>query len=382
MNTVRLFVTILILVAGPAAAKERPRQYAYRPVSIAFVPGFSTNGPASPYVSSSFSLNVIGGYLGQVHGVELGGVFNLEEDEVVGYQAAGVFNILGGRFIGLQQAGVFNIIGGSFEGAQQAGIINIVDNGFIGAQMAGVVNVVGGSFAGAQMAGVANVAAGGFTGAQLSGVVNVAGEQMSGAQLAGVVNVADEFSGAQIGLVNIAGRGRGLQLGLVNIAEEMDVPIGLLSIVENGQFHVNAWATEFSPVNVGIKTGSNTIYNVFMLGVSPNGESTRVFGGIGLGGHIPMNRFFVDIDLLSHGVFTGPDWFPEGGSDLLSSLRVTGGWQLADGLALTAGPTMSVWVSEREDGAAVPFYDAPLYQWHGSENVRIWPGFTIGLQLL
>jgi hypothetical protein len=366
MNTVRLFVTVLILATGSAGAKERPWHYTYRPVSIAFVPGFSTNGPTSPYISSSVSLNVIGGYLGQVHGVELGGVFNLEEDEVVGYQAAGVFNITGGRFIGLQQAGVFSIVGGRFAGVQQAGVINIVDDGFSGLEMAGVVNVVGGSFVGAQMAGV----------------VNVAVQQMSGLQLSGVVNAADEFSGAQIGLVNIAGRGRGLQLGLVNIADDMDVPIGLVSIVRNGQFHVNVWASEFSLVNVGIKTGSKAIYNVFMLGYQPGGDTTRLLAGLGIGGHIPLKRFFVDIDLLSHGVFTGPDWFPEGGSDLLSSLRVTGGWQLADGLALTAGPTISVWVSDREDGSTVPFYDAPLFRWHGSENVRIWPGFTIGLQLL
>ena len=382
MNTVRLLVTVLILVAGSAAANESSRQYVYRPLSVAFVPGFSTNGPASPYVRSNFSLNIIGGNLGRLQGAELGGVFNIEEDEVLGYQAAGVFNVLGGGFTGLQQAGVFSIVGGRFGGVQQAGVINVVDSGFFGLQMAGVVNVAGGSFVGAQMAGVANVVGRGFGGAQLAGVVNVAAEQMSGLQLAGVVNVADEFSGAQIGLVNIAGRGRGLQLGLVNIAEEMDVPIGLLSIVRNGQFHVNAWASEFSLVNVGIKTGSKTIYNVFMLGCQPGGDSTRLLAGLGIGGHIPLNRFFVDIDLLSHGVFSGPDWFPEGGSDLLSSLRVTGGWQLADGLALTAGPTMSVWVSEREDGSAVPFYDAPLYQWHGSENVRIWPGFTVGLQLL
>jgi hypothetical protein len=380
MSRARLFVVVLVLVAGSAVFAQEGR-YTYRPVSISFVPGFSTNGLESKYVSSTFSLNVIGGSIGRVRGAELGGVFNIDEDEVLGCQAAGVFNIVGGGFAGAQMAGVFDIVDREFTGAQLAGVINVVDEEFTGAQMAGVVNVVGGSFTGAQMAGVANVVGDGFSGAQLAGVVNVAGERMSGAQLAGVVNVADEFGGAQIGLVNIAGEGHGLQLGLVNIAEEVDVPIGLVSIVENGPFHVNAWATEFAPVNVGIKTGSNIIYNVFMFGFSPNGESTRLFGGIGLGGHIPLNRFFVDIDVLSHGVYSGPDWFPEGGSDLLSSLRLTGGWQVTDYLAVTAGPTVSVWVSEREDGSAVPFYDAPLYQWHGSQHVRMWPGFTVGLQL-
>jgi hypothetical protein len=308
-------------------------------------------------------------------------VFNIEENEALGFQAAGAVNILGGSFGGVQMAGAVNIVGNELAGAQMAGAANIVGGDFAGVQMAGAVNIVGNELAGAQIAGAVNIAGQHMSGVQLAGAANIA-RAARGLQMAGAANVAEEFSGAQIGVVNICGKGHGLQLGVVNIAEDVDVPIGLVSIVENGPFHVNVWANEFSPVNVGIKTGSNTIYNVFMFGFNPNGDSTRVFGGIGLGGHIPLNRFFVDIDVLSHGVFSGPDWFPEGGSDLLSSLRLTGGWQVTDYLAITAGPTLNVWVSDREDGAAVPFYDAPLYQWHGSENVRIWPGFTVGLQLL
>ena len=46
MSRVRLLVAVLILAAGSAAAaQESARQYIYRPVSISFVPGFSTNGP-------------------------------------------------------------------------------------------------------------------------------------------------------------------------------------------------------------------------------------------------------------------------------------------------------------------------------------------------
>ena len=381
MNTVRLFVAVLILAAGAAAARERPPQYIYRPVSVAFVPGFSTNGSESRNVSSNFSLNIIGGYLGRVHGVELGSVFNIDEDEVLGYQSAGAVNILGGSFGGVQQAGAVNVVGNEFSGAQMAGAASIVGGDFVGAQMAGAVNIVGNGFSGAQIAGAVNIAGESMTGAQLAGAMNIT-RVARGLQLAGAANVAEELSGAQIGVVNICGNGHGLQLGVVNIAEDVDVPIGLLSIVKNGQFHVNVWASEFSLVNLGIKTGSKTIYNIFMLGCRPRGDSTRVFGGIGLGGHIPFDRFFVDVDLLSHGMFTGPDWFPESESYRLSSLRLTGGWQVTDMLALTAGPTLNVWVSDREDGSAVPFYDAPLYQWHGSEHVRIWPGFTIGLQLL
>jgi len=117
MSRVRLSAAVLVLFAGSlAVAKDGPRQYTYRPVSIAFVPGFSTNGPESRNVSSSFSLNVIGGYLGRVRGFEMGGVFNIDENEVLGYQSAGVFNIVDGSFGGVQQAGVFSIVGGSFRG--------------------------------------------------------------------------------------------------------------------------------------------------------------------------------------------------------------------------------------------------------------------------
>jgi hypothetical protein len=124
MSRVRLSAAVLVLFAGSlAVAKDGPRQYTYRPVSIAFVPGFSTNGPESRNVSSSFSLNVIGGYLGRVRGFEMGGVFNIDENEVLGYQSAGVFNIVDGSFGGVQQAGVFSIVGGSFGGVQQAGVM-------------------------------------------------------------------------------------------------------------------------------------------------------------------------------------------------------------------------------------------------------------------
>lgn len=397
MKAVRLFAVVLVSAAA-STVLAASGGYTYRPVSVSFVPGFSTNGLDSKTVRSNLSLNIIGGSIGQVQGVELGGVFNIDEDDVYGYQGAGVFNIVDGVFGGVQHAGVFNVVGDNiigyqgagvfnidghgFGGVQQAGVFNVVGDEFTGAQMAGVINIVGDEFWGAQMAGVANVAGNGlfgtqvagvvnvcdhgFFGAQVAGVVNIAGELMYGLQLSGVVNAADEFNGAQVGLVNITGKGQGLQLGLVNIAEEMDFPIGLVSIVENGMFHANVWATEYAPVNVGIKFGSRIVYNVFSLGYGPRRDTNRLYAGIGIGGHIPFDRFFVDIDIFNQGVYREGRWFEEGGSELLSSLRLTGGWQLADFLAVTAGPTLNLSVT---DAAG----------W--GEDISMWPGFTAGLQL-
>jgi hypothetical protein len=397
MNGVRLFAAAMVLSAGTVVAEGSPGRYIHRPVSISFVPGFSTNGSQARDVCSNFSLNVIGGNLGRLHGVEFGGVFNIEEGEALGYQAAGAVNVLGGDFGGLQQAGAANIVGGDFAGVQQAGALNVVAGDMMILQQAGAVNIVGGDFAGVQQAGAANVVGGDGGVLQMAGAVNIAGQDFVGVQIAGAVsiaaeyigglqlstvNIAEEFSGAQVGVVNIAGTGRGLQLGVVNIAEEMDVPIGLVSIVENGQFHVNAWASEFSLTNIGIKTGSRTIYNVFALGWQPDGDSNRLLAGLGIGGHIALDRFFVDMDAVGHSVYRGTGLFEEGDRDLLSSLRLTGGWQLTDMLAVTAGPTLSVWLSDGDDGSEIPFYDVPLYRYDGDVRIRIWPGFTAGLQLL
>lgn len=395
MKSASLLAVILTLAAGSSAGEGR---FAYRPVSISFVPGFSTNGREYRSVASNLSLNVIGGSIGRVHGMELGGVFDIDQDDVLGCQAAGVFNTVGDVFAGAQlagafdivsqdaygyqAAGVFNVVGSRFCGLQQAGVFNVVAGEFIGAQMAGVVNTMVGKFRGAQLAGVANVSGIEGIGTQIAGVANVAVLQMSGLQLSGFVNAAGEFSGAQVGVINITGQGHGVQLGVINIARDVDVPIGLLSIVRDGQFHVNVWTSEASLLNVGLKTGSRTIYDVIAFGLQPTGGSTRLLAGLGIGGHVPFAPLFLDIDATGYNVYSSPEWFNQDKLNLLSKVSFTGGWQVNDNLAVVAGPTVNVWVSDQEDGSSEPLYDAPLYQHNGHTYVRIWPGFTVGLQLL
>jgi hypothetical protein len=393
--------------------------YIYRPVSIAVFPGFSTNGFEAGKVKSNFSLNIIGGLLGSLEGMEIGSVFNIEQGPVDGVQWAGVFNLARGAFGGFRAAGVFNMAGESFAGFEGAGVFNMVHGPATGAQMAGVFNLakgpsagyqaagvwnmVEGDFAGiqqagifnlaandltiGQMAGVVNVVAGTARGAQLAGVVNVA-HVVQGAQLSGSVNVADEITGAQLGLVNVAGKLSGLQLGLVNVCDSMDgVPIGLVSIVGNGQLHMNVWADEAALLNLGMKVGSKQIYNVFGLGYQPLGDTKRFMTTLGIGGHIPIDPFFCDLDLTATDVHPRFDWWwhaTAAGTNLLTRLRIAGGWQVAPGFAITAGPALSVFVSTVENGANVPMYDAPVFAYDGGSDrtkVRIWPGFTAGLQL-
>ena len=316
MTVVRFLIPFLML-AAMSAAQDNSEQYIERTVSIAFVPGLSSNGIDAGKVSSRFSLNIIGGNLGRLDGAELGSVFNVEKGDARFFQAGGVLNVVGGD----------------------------------------------------------------FTGVQLAGVLNTSGGLTRGAQLAGVVNVARQLEGAQVGVVNVAGSGRGAQVGVVNVAEDIDVPIGLVNVIKNGQFHVNVYATEFSFANIGIKTGSKVVHTILTLGWQP-GSDTQLVSGLGIGGHIPLDPFFVDIDAVQHFLVRGFGNWEKNSDRQLTTLRLIGGWQLADGLALTAGPTLNIWTSPWEDGSAVPFYNLPIYHREGNSNVRIWPGFAVGLQLL
>lgn len=370
-------VLTLLLLALPGLGDV------YRPVSVSFFPPLSTNGVDAMEVRSSFSLNIIGGWIGKVEGAELGGVFNIGGD-VTGFQSAGVFNITGRRFKGVQTAGVFSIVGESFDIFQGAGVFNIVGDELLGCQAAGVVNVVGSSVQGCQAAGVANVAGSDVDGAQLAGVINIAGKALTGAQLSGVVNVAGGgFDGAQIGIVNIAERARGVQLGIVNIAGEDDgfVPIGIVSIVEHGMFHLNAWLSEAPLAAVGIKMGSRTVYNVFAAGVQPTSTRTRMMYGLGIGGRVfRRDRLFFDVDAVGYSV-SQDDIFDFSGLNMLSKLRVTAGWRINDLVSVTAGPTVSVFVSDYESGEELALYDAALYKDETGTWVRIWPGLVAGVQL-
>jgi hypothetical protein len=337
-------------------------EYDLRPFSISLIPPLSSNWTGAASVKSNFSLNIVGGVLGQLSGVELGSVFNTEKDRACGYQGAGAINVVGGEFIGVQQAGIANIAG----------------HGLIGAQFAGAVNVVGDMLTGSQFATV-NVAGDG-RGAQL-GVVNASGD-FRGAQL-GVVNITDEVQGFQLAVVNISDRMKGFQLGLVNIAGNLHgEALGLVSVVGNGQHHLNLWYDETGLINIGMKLGTRRLYNVFTLGLEPRSDSLRWYTGLGLGGHIPLHRFFLDLDGLVGSERTVP-WWEYSAFSLLSRLRCTGGWEITRGVALTAGPTLNLLVSRPGTAPDLPGARIPHYEFRpGANRVRIWPGFTVGLQLL
>ena len=337
-----LFIVLITFVSAQD-------DYIDRPFTFSFFPPVSTNGLEFWKVRTRFSLSIIGGAVGQLDGAELASVFSIEKNMARGFQASGAFNL----------------IGSSFNGTQMAGGVNIVGEMVNGLQMAGGVNIVGGK----------------ARGVQIAGGVNIIGKEGEGAQIA-LVNIANSVKGCQIGVVNIADKVKGFQLGVVNITDNLDgEALGIVSIIGNGQFHINVWADEVAPFNLGFKLGTKRIYNLYGLGMKPSGDSTYMIATGGFGWHLPLNQFFMNFEVMSSSIRRGFS-FKKWENTTLSRLRVIGGWQVLPKLAITAGPTLNVFVSKERDGSNLPMFDATIYSTRsGNWWVRIWPGFAAGIQI-
>lgn len=377
-----ILLIALILAFTPSfmLAQAEP---VHRPISVTFVPGFGSNGPPFTHVTSNFSLNIIGGLIGNIEGCEIGSVFNIDKEHVTGFQFAGLGNFVGGDVAALQISGVIDVVGGGFSFAQIAGVTNVVRGDFEGAQLAGVANITLTHVTGLQLGGVMNFALGDVTGAQIASTGNIVGRN-STVQI-GVVNIALGETYTQVGVVNIAGHARGLQLGVVNIAtDHSGVPIGIASIVKNGQFHVNAWVDGNALVNVGLKFGAKHFYNVLAFGYNPLVDTDINKFGLGLGGHIAFGELlFLDIDGVYYNVVEGilPYVEQQQGYAGLTEVRFTGGLQITPRLAIVAGPTLNIWNSTWLDGDGVRWAGLNLADLDEANYTDIWLGFNVGVQL-
>jgi hypothetical protein len=202
-----------------------------------------------------------------------------------------------------------------------------------------------------------------------------------------VVNYTGETtSGAQIGIVNLTKQSRGLQLGIINISEEdHGVPIGLVSYArKNGIFHVGAYGTETSLANVMLKVGGRHVYNTFSFGYRPNHQGgNRLTTALGLGVRTRFEQSWLSF-LDTEAVASSFDHDYTGDEDrllILSSLRVLGGWRLAQRFAITAGPTLNVLVRKRDfdDDVAPGALEKVLHD--GPTRVSIYPGLVLGVEI-
>ncbi|MBC8173394.1 MAG: hypothetical protein H7X71_05745 [Chitinophagales bacterium] len=366
--------------------------YPNRYAQLSFFTPLGTNGIDSYKYRHNLSFNIIQGYNGAVDGLEFGGVVNIDKGYVNGGQFAGVANVVGGNVKGFQGAGVANLSVGNVKGFQGAGVFNVSRSveGFQGAgvanvsiehvkgfQGAGVFNVSVKSVHGIQGAGVMNIITSkdSSTFWQAAGVMNISIAHSKGVQTSGVLNVANEHTGAQIGLLNVSKKIEGFQLGLVNIADTIDgFAVGLLSFSRNGIFDIDLSHNDLFTFNAAVRIGGPGIYNIFTFGTSPLADTITYGYGLGIGGEISFNKFYVDIDALGWNIHRDKFEFNyiDNNFHMNNQLRITPGYKLNKYISFYAGPVLNV---EIYDNDIVPLHDNAFGQY---VDTNVTTGLSIG----
>ncbi|WP_233576784.1 caspase family protein [Citreicoccus inhibens] len=308
------------------------------------------------------------------------GALAVRSSQLRGVGLSGGVGWVDGTFEGLQLSGLANVAGGESRGVQLAFGANLAFADSKGLQAAGLVNVAHGSFTGLQMGVTANRADGLMSGMQAAIGINVA-QRLSGVQL-GLFNMADDATGVQVGLVNVGGVMHGLQLGMLNIADDVTVPIGILSIVKRGRLVVELAADDISPVSMGLKYGNQRVYVLVTAGLSPWAHSYRLVTMVGMGMHLPLGaeeRYSLDADIAYGG--WSPHMFGSGPSNSLYRLRAVMAWELKRRFALFAGPMLHYYRAPQEDEdrgiSWMPQFEV------GSARMRnrMWPGLVVGVRI-
>jgi len=339
-----------------------------RPFQVSFLPGFGTHGNLAPQVVNNFSLNILGGYTAGTNGLELGGIFNIDKNDVKYVQAAGVFNIAGGKVKGLQLAGVNNTVLDNVSALQAAGVNNLVKGKMNGLQLAGVYNHVTDSVRGVQASGVGNFARKKVSGVQLAGVVNFSNKETDGVQISGVINYSKKLRGLQIGLINISDTSEGYSIGLINI-------------VLKGYHKLSFSTNEIVNVNAAFKTGNSKLYSILQAGVN-SGADNRVYSfGYGLGSEFSLTKrknLSLNPEITSQYLYLG-SWDY---TNILNKLHINLNLKLNKYVSLFAGPSFAVYVSDQKTG--IPGYRSPIpptgYKAISfSNNVNGWFGWNAGI---
>jgi hypothetical protein len=320
----------------------------------------------------------------ELRGVQLATIVNISNGPVTGVQASAGANLARGPVRGVQVTDAVNLGFAEVRGVQAAAGANYVVGDVVGLQTAAGFNLAMRNLRGLQAGAGANWASRDLRGLQLAVAFNGAGGALVGAQAA-VVNYGHDVTGAQVGIVNVAGVSRGLQLGLVNISDEdRGVPIGLVSYArKNGMLHMAAYGTETSPTNLAFKIGGRNVYNTFALGYRPGREGNRFTSALGLGVRARLERpwlSFLDTEVVAsnftHNVEDESDHL-----QILSSLRLMGGWRLARRFAIVAGPTVNVLVRKRDFDTDIAPGALEKVLHDGPTVVSLYPGFVLGVEI-
>ncbi len=339
-----------------------------RPFQISLVPGVSTHGQLNSQVINNFSLNVFGGYTAGTNGVEIGGLFNIDQKDVKYFQAAGLFNSVGGAVTGFQAAGINNLVQDNVYGFQAAGINNFVTGKMHGFQAAGIYNHVSDSVKGFQAAGIGNFSKEKVSGVQVAGIANISNREMNGVQIAGVVNYTKKLKGLQIGLINIADTSAGYSIGLINI-------------IIKGYHKLSFSANEVENVNAAFKTGNSKLYSILKAGLNLS-DSNKIYSfGYGLGSELSLNKkktLTINPELSCQYLYLG-SWDY---TNLLNRFDLNFNIKLGKYVSIYGGPSYSVYLTDQNVGFSGYRFPVPPSSYNTtkfSNKVTGWFGWNAGI---
>jgi len=336
-------------------------------LQISLVPGLSTNKLLGGNIENKFSVNILGGYTKSVGYIELGGVFNVVENNAGFCQIGGISNFVGGDSKGLQMAGIYNA-SFSVDGVQIGGLINSAREK-ADIQLAGIMNKTADSKL------------------QISGIANLA-EKTGRIQVSGIVNVADSADIQIGGIINRARYARTLQISLVNIADtSAGFVIGLLNIVKHGYHKIEFSTDEALHANIAFRSGTKKIHGIITTGMATFGPAKQAFGvGYGVGTTLGKSvKTTFDIDLSSTTIFYRDDFSCE---NMLHKFYAGIDRKLTDKFSLAGGLTLNLLITDTQskyynnvysDISPYSFVNKKVGEDH---NYKCWIGAKLALRIL
>jgi hypothetical protein len=106
--------------------------------------------------------------------------------------------------------------------------------------------------------------------------------------------------------------------------------VGLVTVTGDGHRHLEFWGDSSGFTHLGFRSGTAHLYTLYTLAFNPFTQPARWSYGIGLGGELPLNNFFINADATLYDHHRGFDsWYDAGRPNFIPDLRVIGGYEMS-----------------------------------------------------
>lgn len=370
-------------------------------VSVSFTPYISTNRLLSVNTVNKYALNILGGYSMGTRVLEVGGLFNIDKEDVTGTQLAGLFNLVGDSVKGAQLAGVLNVTGKSMTGFQASGVMNMNLGSTKGVQLSGLINVNKRKLTGVSIAGITTMTDT-LNGAAFAGMYNSTGYSKKSLEMAGLFNHTNraennyQFScifnsslkgstNSQLSVFyNRAAILRGMQVGFINYADSASgVPVGFLSIVKKGYHKIELSSDEMMFASIAVCTGVRKFYNIFFAGMNYSDISLWTYG-VGFGSDLALkHKFGLTFNATAQQIQSNENTIMD--LNLLDKLYIGATYNVFPKIQVNLGPTFNIFIADTSGKVnSSTLDDLPLFNIYNpdleSDYIRMFIGLKLGIK--